>query len=180
MISKWEKELPFIKERGLEGWNRSTLAKHYNLTKQRMHQIISRYIPDWDDHYGFAVGRKESERKYLEKWGKREDTDLYEAQRGKFFRKKTNAKNAGYNWDIVFGDVDWPKICPVLGIELDYFSESRVEGSPSFDRLDNTKSYIKGNVQVISWRANRIKNDGTAKEHRQIADFLDSIGIESK
>jgi hypothetical protein len=27
---------------------------------------------------------------------------------------------------------------------------------------------------VMSWRANRIKNDGTSQEHQQIADFMRS------
>ena len=65
----------------------------------------------------------------------------------------------------------------LLGIELDYFAEVRKEASASFDRVDNTKGYIPGNVLVISWRANRIKNDGTAQEHRQIADFIDKHNL---
>jgi hypothetical protein len=32
--------------------------------------------------------------------------------------------------------------------------------------------YIKGNVAVISNRANRIKNDGNADEHERIANYI--------
>jgi hypothetical protein len=60
----------------------------------------------------------------------------------------------------------------LLGIELDYFAERTQENSPSFDRVDSSKGYVKGNVIVCSWRANRIKNDGTAEEHRKIYEFL--------
>lgn len=69
----------------------------------------------------------------------------------------------------------WPEYCPILGIKLDYETNGRQENSPSFDRLDPTKGYISGNVQIISWRANRIKNDGSAEEHQKIANYLSTL-----
>mgnify|MGYP007075817688 CR=1 FL=1 len=43
----------------------------------------------------------------------------------------------------------------------------------SLDRIDSSKGYIKGNVWVISLRANRIKNDSTPQELRLIADKVE-------
>lgn len=93
----------------------------------------------------------------------------------KFRRKKQNCRNTGIEFHINFEEIEWPLVCPVLGIKLNYQSDSdfRSDNSLSFDRTDNTKGYIPGNVQIISWRANRIKNDGTAEEHRKIAAYLD-------
>jgi hypothetical protein len=34
---------------------------------------------------------------------------------------------------------------------------------------------VKGNVEVMSWRANRIKNNGTPEEHRKIANYLEKV-----
>ena len=31
--------------------------------------------------------------------------------------------------------------------------------------------YIKGNVQIISWRANRFKSDGSPEEWEKIAEW---------
>lgn len=98
-------------------------------------------------------------------------------QNHRLMLKKYNARSAGIPFDLRWGDLDWPTFCPVLGIEIDYFADggSRNEHSCSFDRLDNTLGYVRGNVRVMSWRANRIKNDGTAEEHRKIAEWMENL-----
>jgi hypothetical protein len=115
--------------------------------------------------------------KYAAKWGAQRlfGSDLYDAQRHKYCRKKVYAKQVGIDFSISFGEIDWPSHCPILGLELDYFAEKTKENSPSFDRIDSTKGYVTGNVVIVSWRANRIKNNGSAEEHRKIAEFLDKI-----
>lgn len=47
------------------------------------------------------------------------------------------------------------------------------DNSYSLDRIDPNKGYIKGNIWVISLRANRIKNDATVSELRMIADAIE-------
>ena len=96
--------------------------------------------------------------------------DLARARHQCFLRKRQN--NSRWEWEISPQDINWPTHCPILGLELDYFAEKRQENSPSFDRIDSTKGYIKGNIQILSWRANRIKNDGTAEEHLLIATYM--------
>ncbi len=92
----------------------------------------------------------------------------------RFSRKKANASKGRHEFSIVFDDIIWNKICPILGIPLDYFAEVRAENSVSFDRLDPLKGYIPGNVNIISWRANRIKNDGVLEEFKKIVDYLEN------
>ena len=171
----WKKEIPYIKEQGSVGTSMTQLAYHYKVSRQRMKQVIDKHIPDWGTTCGWAVKRSERAEKFFEKWGHKEKTPLYQSQRAKFRSKKVNAKRTGYSWELSFGDLDWPTHCPILGLEIDYFSPYRVENSPSFDRIDSSKGYVKGNVHILSWRANRIKNDGSSKEHRQIAEYLDKM-----
>lgn len=56
-----------------------------------------------------------------------------------------------------------PEHCPILGIPLDYsFGKgTRSDNSPSLDE----------SLVVISWRANKVNNEGSWEEHQKIADF---------
>jgi hypothetical protein len=94
----------------------------------------------------------------------------------KFRDKRKNVKSmAQHTWDLEFEDVYFPLICPVLGVKLDYTGlGTSSDNTASFDRLDSSMGYVPGNVVVMSMRANRLKNDGSADEHRAIADFLES------
>lgn len=158
---------------GLAGSKMTEIAVHYKVSRQRIKQVISKYIPDWNINYGRVVRIQQQLKRWENKWGQKTNTELYREQRHKFNRKKANATKVGYTWTVDFGEINWPTHCPILGLELDYFAENRQENSPSFDRLDNTKGYEPQNVIILSWRANRIKNDGTALEHRKIAEFLE-------
>ena len=176
---KWTNEVQTLKLLGGQGWTQTDLAEKYGVSRQRMKQVIDRYVPNWNDNYGQAVNRKMREEERFRKWGYKEDTSLYHAKREKFRNKKNSSSGKGWEWTVEFGDLTWPTHCPILGLELDFFAEMRQENSPSFDRIDPTKGYIKGNVQIMSWRANRIKNDGSALEHRKIAKYLDKTMVET-
>lgn len=47
------------------------------------------------------------------------------------------------------------------------------DDSPSMDRVDSSKGYIKGNVALLCWGCNRRKQDSTPETLRIIADFID-------
>ena len=153
-----------------------------NVSRQRIHQLVDKLAKEGritDEQRPRTQRRELLRNNYKQKWGHYpeeasvREQDAYQAFREKFRRKK--ASNYKHEWTIEFGDLTFPTHCPVLGIQLDYFTHERQENSVSFDRIDPTKGYIKGNVVVMSWRANRIKNDGTAEEHQKIADFMRSV-----
>ena len=48
--------------------------------------------------------------------------------------------------------------------------------SPSIDRINPSLGYIKGNVIIISMKANSIKNCYTSEDIRKVADWLENIG----
>jgi hypothetical protein len=100
---------------------------------------------------------------------------------------KTRAKKRGMTFDL---DAEylrsiWTDVCPVFNIKM---ASAKFESgstrshkskpqfnSPTLDRIDSSRGYEKGNVCIISYRANVIKNCGTADEHRLIAEFMDKF-----
>ena len=91
-----------------------------------------------------------------------------------FTRIKGKAKQENIPFSIDLSDIIIPEFCPVLGIKL---QKSRVQGnplpsSPSVDRVIPEKGYIKGNIAIISFRANRIKNDATEEELEKVLKYV--------
>ena len=79
---------------------------------------------------------------------------------------KKRARDKGLDFDIDPSDIVIPNFCPYLGIEITHEvgSGTRRSGSPSLDRIDSSKGYVKGNIIVCSWRANFLKSDATLTE----------------
>lgn len=90
-------------------------------------------------------------------------------------RAKIRAKTRGFAFDLVPGDITIPEHCPVLGLKLRVAEGCADDASPELDRIVPSKGYVKGNVIVISRRANRIKNDATPEELRKIALFYSNL-----
>jgi len=55
-------------------------------------------------------------------------------------------------------------MCPILGIPLIPGIGAQSPNSPSLDRIIPSLGYVKGNIAVISYRANAMKNDATIDE----------------
>lgn len=85
---------------------------------------------------------------------------------------KSRAKKKGLEFNLEESDIIIPAVCPVLGIPLTMRIDGEKNSSPSLDRIDSSKGYIKGNVQVMSWRANNLKADGTLEEFVKLVEFL--------
>jgi hypothetical protein len=76
---------------------------------------------------------------------------------------KQRCKRTGTEFSITAEDIYVPDFCPLLGVKLDPYAES-VDVHPSLDRINPKLGYIKGNVWVVSHRANRIKSDASSEE----------------
>lgn len=88
---------------------------------------------------------------------------------------KQRAKKRGLEFNIDYEDVVVPKFCPILGIPLIVGVGSGYGGnqnSPSLDRIDNSKGYIKGNVQVISHLANSMKSTADKETLIKFANWI--------
>lgn len=91
---------------------------------------------------------------------------------------KSKSKRFGYEFNLDLSDIVIPEYCPVLGIKLSFDNEN--DAKPSIDRIDNTKGYVKGNIIVVSGRANRIKSDATLQELNDLSNFYNNLNSKVK
>ena len=90
---------------------------------------------------------------------------------------KRRAQEKGLPFDITIDDIVIPKICPLLEIPIEICIGSAGNSSPSLDRKIPHLGYVKGNVHVISFRANQIKNCASIDELMLLTDNLHAILI---
>lgn len=81
---------------------------------------------------------------------------------------RLRAKMYGRECTIILADIFVPKFCPLLGIPIYVGTKQVKNNSPTIDRKDSAKGYVRGNIWVISWRANRLKSDSTLEELKLI------------
>lgn len=84
---------------------------------------------------------------------------------------KKRASREGLDFNIDFEDITIPSVCPILNEELVSFGEDR-RYWPSVDRVDNTLGYVKGNVRVISYKANMMKSDLLIWQVENLLDYM--------
>lgn len=91
---------------------------------------------------------------------------------------KSRAKKAGVPFDLTKNDLVIPEFCPVLGIRLERGNKGFHESSPSIDRIKPDLGYIRGNVVVMSFRANRMKCNATLEEVGKLYEFMKRLDQE--
>lgn len=96
-------------------------------------------------------------KEYIGKWVRRQTNKMY-------WGARMRAKKFNLEFTIEEADIIIPEKCPLTGVELFPGKLTTSKHSPSLDRIDNTKGYIKGNIQVISYNANKLKNNFTPEE----------------
>lgn len=87
-----------------------------------------------------------------------------------YSKLKSSAKKRGIEFELTVYDlhmIDFPITCPVLCIPLRWNIGEAKDDSYSFDRIDSNKGYTFDNLEVISFKANRAKNNLTEDEMRK-------------
>ena len=123
-------------------------------------------------HHTWAKQHPEENRTRSHKWAI-EHPEQYLLQGA---RRRSKAK--GLDLTIEVSDIQIPEVCPLLGIPIVKGSHAPARkggptpNSPTLDRKDPSKGYVKGNVWVISWRANKLKSDATLEELEKMVAVL--------
>ena len=77
---------------------------------------------------------------------------------------KKRALRDGLPFDLTEDDIVIPDRCPVLGIPLVFNEGNFKDASPSLAQFIPEKGYVRGNVAVISHKANVMKSSATIQE----------------
>lgn len=78
---------------------------------------------------------------------------------------KARSKKQDIAFNLTIEDIIIPTHCPLLGYKLEFFTGKGVKpNTPSLDKIVPDLGYVKGNVRVISFRANAMKQNSTLEE----------------
>jgi len=114
--------------------NKEKIAKYRQDNKEKIVESLKKY-------------RQNNKEKLIVRWAK----------------TRANKNNVPFDIDEDYIKKIWPKhnICPIFKIK---FERGNLDQSPSLDRIIPKLGYVKGNVQIMSHKANRIKNNATFEE----------------
>ena len=140
-----------------EGITIQEIGDYYGVSKQRIYQVMTKM--------GLSTNIRKRHNFLRDK-----GPEYY------WLNKMLCAKKLSHEDRIsLLGSMSLPKKCPMLGITLNYEGNGLRgfrENSPSIDQIRAGLGYVPWNMQIISWRANRIKNDSTPEELQKIATYM--------
>ena len=99
----------------------------------------------------------------------RKQRTYYSSEKGRIVRllskAKERAKEEGLEFNLSYEDITLPEICPYLEIPLTHdLGKGQLYTNSSIDRIDSSKGYVKGNVEIISRLANTMKSNATKEQ----------------
>lgn len=99
------------------------------------------------------------------------DVDLHKLKSQWLWQIRNRAKQKNVPCNLTIDDLVLPEACPILGMDLRFNKGGHYDNSYSLDRIDNTLGYTKDNVQVISLKANILKNKGTLEDLIKLGEW---------
>lgn len=164
--------------------NKDKTRQHAKDSYARRSEKVKSYVKEWrsenidwirerDREAGVEYFKAHKEELW-EKHVKRKHKDWRQYMLNK---TKARAKKKGIPFNIELDDIVIPEKCPVLGVpftfEPDPTRKNKFDFLPSIDRLKPELGYVKGNINVMSARANRFKNDSTPEELKLVSEWLE-------
>lgn len=87
---------------------------------------------------------------------------------------RNRSKKYGLPFNLTLEDLqsEYQDVCPVLGINICVNTGHVKENSITLDRIVPELGYVKGNIAIISHKANTIKNNATVAELERVLQWL--------
>jgi hypothetical protein len=93
-------------------------------------------------------------------------------------KNRSKTRNYECNLDVEYLKSIYPNNnkCPILNIKLVRSRNGNgQDNSPSLDRIDSNKGYIKGNVMFMCQLANRMKNNANIKQLKLFGKWTETL-----
>lgn len=154
-----------IEQEDLVLYRKDYFAKKTHKEKNREWYAKVKDDPDFKKRKAENSARYRSDHKYHE----------IESKKRILRRLKNRAKSKLIPFNLELCDIEIPAHCPILGIPIFCHSGRSREDSVSVDRIIPELGYVKGNIVIVSNRANRIKTDSTLSELDKIVQFYKQL-----
>ena len=149
------------------GFTMKEIGEKFNISKERVRQILNKYFPYNERRFRGAAIRKqmvwdaelkEQLQAAKDKWGFIPVSQRSMDQQAQFeyFRQlKNNAAQRGIPFTIKMDDIEWVKTCPETFLEIDWYADKVTDASPALRRFKPELGYVPGNVQLMSLKGCR-------------------------
>jgi len=156
--------------------NKEQEDDNFALGKSRCNSCTSTYNAEYREANKVLLNTtaRQVYHKDVEASRERERLRIERDPRGKLLSSaKSRAKINNIPFSITKEDITLTTHCPILGLELKVGREGRVEGNSfTLDKVIPDLGYVKGNVMIISNKANRLKSNSTLRELEAIVEYI--------
>ena len=143
--------------------------EYYEKNKEK----IKEYDRKWKKENRNIAYQKEYNIKNVEKIKQRDRKNYIKNQKIQLFRsakRRSIEHNLPFDIDLNYIETVWPidNICPIRKVKLIVGTNQSRNDSPSIDRIIPHLGYIKNNIVIMSYLANKTKADASIKELKKI------------
>lgn len=107
-----------------------------------------------------------------ERYKKYKQTNPFKCRCAKI-KARAKSKNLKFNLTPEYLESIWTGICPISKIKIKWTTNRNDESAAELDRLIPKKGYIKGNVNFVSRKMNRLKNSANLKDIKLLCKWLE-------
>jgi len=169
-VKRYKKEYYEKNKSKIKNYN----STHYEHNKEKVKKIAATYRKNNKD----IIKERKAKYYYDNRIKEREKRLIYRKDNIKkimFLEAKKRAIKKNIEFTITLDDIILNDICPLLNIEMGVYNNTASGNSYSLDRILLNKGYVKGNIQVISHKANTSKNNLSIDEYSLIVVNLEKI-----
>ena len=172
----------YMKEYQKEYYSRPEVKEYMKeyYSRPEVKERKKEYLKEYHARPEVKERKKEYHKEYYSRPVNRERRREYSSSiRGRWHVAKVRSRerNLEFNITLEYLESIYPddSLCPLLNIPLDWSTPPNHHSTPSLDRIDSSKGYTKGNVQWVSWRANRLMSNATPDELLMLAQNYKKI-----